>query len=374
MTQTFRGKAVKALAPVIAEPGRPLYELTKESILAAIESGIFTPGQQMPSTKDMADQLGVSLVTAHRALQELVSNGVLQRSQGKGTFVHDKYLDRLHSMPKHRLGLVLHSEASIADYYHGQVLDGIRSEADALRFDLVLLRFGEDLRNECDGFLFVNPLPAEVKALVESPVPIRKCVVVGASLNFDPTKIASVDVDNVGLGKRAMEHLAALRHRRVLFIGDDQLSNSLDRFTGFKQAIKQEQITLPPEWVFICSGWRLSETERVRLVRILQSPDRPTAIFAAGYYFALDCYAAARDAGLCVPGDLSVIGVDDPPSARYLSPALTTMSQPLIEVGRTAARYLVNAVNTQDSSPASAIPLIASQLIVRESTATVKHA
>jgi len=121
------------------------------------------------------------------------------------------------------------------------------------------------------------------------------------------------------------------------------------------------------------------------LVQVLMEPNRPTAIFAAGYYFALDCYAAAREAGLSVPAQLSIIGVDDPPSAQYLSPALTTMSQPLIEVGQTAARHVVNQVNQAGHSTGNGLadqvgrsrgphvgighPQLRAELVVRESTA-----
>ena len=337
---------VKKLTPVKSKPGKPLYAAVRDSLLVTIETGLFRPGEQMPSTKELSHQLKVSLVTAHRALQELVAAGVLQRSQGRGTFVHEKFLERRHTMTKHRLGLVLHGEASIADYYHGQVLDGIRAEADALRFDLVLLRFGEDTRNECDGFLYVNPLPEEVKVLIETHTTRRHSVIIGATLDKNVSVLASVDVDNVDLSRRAVEHLLALRHRRLMFVGEDALlSNSRDRIAGFKKAVEAAGLVVPERHVLMSSSWRLSDSERSRLVQLLTEPNRPTAIFAAGYYFALDCYAAAREAGLSVPGQLSIIGVDDPPSAQYLSPALTTMSQPLIEVGQTAARHVVNQVN-----------------------------
>src|SRR4051794_13909457 len=84
--------ATKLLRPVVPQPGRPLYLTARDAVREAVDAGIYCPGEQMPSTKELSEQLEVSLVTAHRALQELVGNGVLQRSQGRGTFVHHKYL------------------------------------------------------------------------------------------------------------------------------------------------------------------------------------------------------------------------------------------------------------------------------------------
>src|SRR5687768_11378322 len=128
--------AQKQLKAVQQEPGRPLYEVVKDSICAAIEEGVYGPGEQMPSTKCLSEQLGVSLVTAHRALQELVLSGVLERSQGRGTFVHHRYNERRKIASAMRVGLVFHREASLADYYHGQILEGVHQAAGDMATDL----------------------------------------------------------------------------------------------------------------------------------------------------------------------------------------------------------------------------------------------
>lgn len=335
------------LEPVTAEPGRPLYLSVRDSLRAAIDRGAFTPGEQMPSTKQLSEQLSVSLVTAHRALQELVASGVLRRSQGKGTFVHDRYLQRREQLSRCRVGLVLHREASIADYYHGQMLEGVRRASAKLGADLILLRFGEDVRNECNGFLYVNPLPDE---LVDIAATTRRqpTIIVGARVSEGP--IGCVDVDNIDLGRRAVEYLASLGHRNILFVGgDEQLSNSRDRRSGFEQGCRQYGIDFNRNIIFNAASWRLTDEERSALCQRLRASDRnhadrPTAIFAAGYYLALDVYSAAQQAGLEIPGDLSVVGVDDPPSASHLSPPLTTVRQPLVELGEEAVAKLVSAI------------------------------
>src|SRR5687767_14979501 len=94
------------LKSVKAQPGRPLYETVKDALCLAIDNGVFAPGDQMPSTKQLSEKLGVSLVTAHRALQELVLCGVLERSQGRGTFVHHRYFQRKQIATGMRVGLV----------------------------------------------------------------------------------------------------------------------------------------------------------------------------------------------------------------------------------------------------------------------------
>src|SRR5438477_4188373 len=122
----------KDLKPVQPQPGKPLYLAAKDRIREAIDAGAFIPGEQMPSTKDLSEQLEISLVTAHRALQELVNAGVIHRSQGKGTFVHQGYLQGKRTVGESRVGLVIESQASLADVYYGQVLEGVRQAAQSL--------------------------------------------------------------------------------------------------------------------------------------------------------------------------------------------------------------------------------------------------
>ncbi|MEM6560999.1 MAG: substrate-binding domain-containing protein, partial [Planctomycetota bacterium] len=97
----------------------------------------------------------------------------------------------------------------------------------------------------------------------------------------------------------------------------------------------------------------------------LAAPDRPTAVFACGYYFALDVYNAAQAAGLDVPTDLSVIGVDDPPSAEFLSPSLTTFRQPLTKLGYASVELLVGRINGQTEPVRRTLR---AELMVRNST------
>lgn len=350
--------------PVVPESGRPLYASVRDSLRSAIDNGVFKPGEQMPSTKELSEQMSVSLVTAHRALQELVSVGVLQRSQGKGTFIHDRYPLRKNQITESRVGLLIHREASLADYYHGQVLEGVRRESDRLNVDLILLRFGEDVRNECNGFLYLNPLPDE---LAEIEVHNRRQATVVIGARGTNSRIGSVDVDNVDLGRQAVDHLANLGHRRIMLVGGvDQNSNSRDRRAGFLAACDEHRISVPPDWLFGVPSWRLTADEQAQLAAILSRPDRPTAIVAAGYYFALDAYAAAAAAGLSVPGQLSIIGVDDPPSAEYVSPPLTTLRQPLVNLGEMAVSTLLELVRREDMQPGTRT--LRAELVIRGST------
>lgn len=360
---------VKPLKPIAPQPGRPLYLTARDAVREAIDSGVFSPGQQMPSTKELSEQLSVSLVTAHRALQELVTNGVLMRSQGRGTFVHQRYLDRKNTVSNTRVGLIFHAEASLADYYHSQILEGVRQAAQHLAVDLIMLRFGEDIRGECNGYLFVNPLGDEIEQLATVAKPKQPLMSVGAHVRRKG--VSCVDVDNVDLARQAVAHLASLGHTRIAYVGGaDELSNSVDRWNGFLGACRERGIKPHDDHILKGLSWRLDERERLDLIRVLSGPNRPTAVFAAGYYFALDAYGAASTVGMKIPEDFSLVGVDDPPSAAHLSPPMTTLRQPLVQLGHAAVTALYEQVQANRNEPVQRT--LWAELVIRRSSGPVR--
>lgn len=349
------------MAPVRPEAGRPLYLTVKDTIRRAIDEGTYPAGARIPSTQQLSRQLHVSLVTAHRALQELVAGGVLNRTQGRGTFVNKLEGQGGGVRARSRVGLVLHRDSSIADYYHGRIFEGVRQAAHDQHVDLVLLRFGEDLRRECDGLLCVNPLPDEVDSVVTRASRDMPVVVVGATV-ASPTDgtVCCIDSDNHDLARQAVATFAELGHDRIGYVGgNDAISNSRDRWRGFEQGCLDDGREIELGNVLRVGGWRLNDEEKMELVAMLRSPGRPTAVFAAGYYFALDLYTAAAEAGLGIGQDLAVIGVDDPPSAAHLSPPLATLRQPLKEMGQTAVVTLQQLISGQ---PARSLTLRAELL------------
>jgi DNA-binding LacI/PurR family transcriptional regulator len=360
------------LQPVRGEPGRPLYESVRDAVRDAVDRKVFVPGERLPSTKALSTTLEVSLVTVHRALQELVAAGVLRRGQGRGTFVHEAYAEPSHRTSSMRVGIVFHTEASLADSYHGQIMEGVRRGAEEIGADIVLLRYGEDWRNECQGYLYVNPFKAQLdhaprfgRRASVSDAPRQPTMVVGA--RTEVSLVGCVDTDNIGLADAAVQHLYDLGHRRIAFVGgQSDLTNNIDRLAGYRAACRRLGLDAGACREVSAQGWQLDEAGLTQAVEMLRSADAPTAVFAAGYYFALNMYTAANRAGLSIPEDVSVIGVDDPASASHLSPPLTTMRQPLVEIGKSAVRELFSQVRTGAKPGRRTLD---AELIIRESTA-----
>jgi DNA-binding LacI/PurR family transcriptional regulator len=351
----------KEIGPVIAQPGQPLYESVKQALTEAINSGHYQPGIRMPSTKELSRQMSVSLVTAHRALQELVTVGVLERTRGRGTYVVENHRD---IRPRLRVGVLIDPEASLANLYHSQILEGMHRAAVEHRADLVLMGHDSDIRPDAHGYVVINPTASELDDLairIGTKAPI---VVVGAQ--SDRQGVTSIDTDNQDLAWQAVNHLYHLGHRRIGFIiGEIGCSNCQDRREGFINACKSLGIAEKNRPIIETDGWQLKPDDKLKLNRML-GEDGLTALFAGNYYLTLDAYQVAATMGLKVPQDLTVVGVDDPQSAAHLRPALTTLRQPLTHLGHAAIAGISKYLGEEEHRLKS--QTMRSELVIRRSS------
>ena len=187
----------------------------------------------------------------------------------------------------------------------------------------------------------------------------------------DPAGVPSLDVPTVGAtnwagGVSATEHLTGLGHRRIGHVaGPATLSCSRARLDGYRAGLAAAGLPSDPDLVVegdfgYESGFRAA-------TRMLQLAQPPTAVFSANDQMALGVYEAVRRDGRRVPEDVSVVGFDDLPETRWSSPPMTTVHQPLAEMGMLAARSVLRLVHGQRvESPRVEL---ATQLVVRESTA-----
>jgi LacI family transcriptional regulator len=191
-------------------------------------------------------------------------------------------------------------------------------------------------------------------------------LVVVDPVNPPPSDLASVGATNWAGGLAATDHLVGLGHRRIAAIGGPgNYLCSRARIDGYRSALETAGIEYDPG--LVRHGDFQHEGGFTLGGELLDLPRRPTAIFAGSDQQALGVYEAARVRGLRVPQDLSVVGFDDLPVSRWVSPPLTTVRQPLAEMGQAAAQMLGDLIE--------GLPLrttrveLSTQMIVRESTA-----
>lgn len=192
-------------------------------------------------------------------------------------------------------------------------------------------------------------------------------VVVIDPLNPPPADVVSVGATNWAGGKAATEHLLELGHRRIAYIGGiEQAECNQARLHGYMAALAAHGVPVDPQ--YIVSGGRFRrDSGTAGLQALLGLDQRPTAIFAASDSIALGVLGEAARQGIGVPGQLSLIGFDGTMQGEESVPALTSVSQPLEEMGRTALRSLLRQARGEvlDSRRVE----LATQVIVRESTA-----
>jgi DNA-binding LacI/PurR family transcriptional regulator len=333
--------------------------------------------------RDVARQAGVSVATASRALNG--SLAVNARTRDRILTVVDE-LGFIPSPAARRLSLgrTLTVGVVISFLTRPQAAERLRGVDAVLadsEFDLVIYNVESVQKRDhyfatladahrTDGLLVISlpPSTAAVEALRTAPVPV-------VFIDVHTPSIATmhrVIGDDAAGGALAARHLLELGHRSIGFIGDAEedpfgFTSSRDRHSGMADELSTAGVTIAPNWMALGAHGRYEARERAR--QMLVTNDRPTAILAASDTQALGVIAAARELGLHVPDDLSVVGYDDVEAADYVG--LTTVRQQLFDSGLRGAQLLLGEI--EHRSVESVVVQLAPELVVRATTAPPKE-
>jgi DNA-binding LacI/PurR family transcriptional regulator len=352
----------------------------------------------MPTIRDVAEKAGVGLGTVSRVLNDshLVSEPTRQRVL--------KAISDLNYMPsltarRLSLGKTMTIAVIVPFFTRPSVTERLRGIENTLvtsDYDLTIYNVETvKRRDECmqhvirreraDGVLIISlsPRDEDLSMLMDPEIPV---VLVDAN-HTSLSGLNRVVEDDIAGGYKATRHLVELGHKRIGYISDyldtpfnftssrdrfhisDYLdtpfnfTSSRDRFHGFRQALEKSGIVFCPEYQGQGPHGRQAAYENA--ARILALPEPPTAIFAASDTQAMGVLQAARDAGLDVPGELSIIGYDDLEIAEYLG--LTTIRQLLYLSGQRGAELLIDAIQETPREPQCEV--LPTELVVRNTTA-----
>ena len=343
----------------------PAHEQVRERIRELILQGEFVAGEKLPSEPDIAERLGVSRMTANKAILALVAEGHLVREKGKGTFVAEPSPELL------RCAVAIVPEdvtLAMEDYYFGALYWNVQATlADrGVPVEIVRLTTGIGQPGPKDaGLIAINPPERTLDELLAYARGGAPVVILGASWLDHGLNI--VDSDNFLGAGLAVNHLADLGHRRIAILGaclED--SNSQDRLKGYRTAMKARQLTPRPEDEFgVEQAIALEDTVLNAILAGIR--DGITAFFVAGPHLTVQLQAAVQRAGFRVPEDVSIVGYDDPAFLSMAHPAPTTIRQPLAEMAKAACSVLVERLQSGD--PRSAKRVLDPELVVRSSTA-----
>jgi LacI family transcriptional regulator len=217
-----------------------------------------------------------------------------------------------------------------------------------------------------DGIILASGLVSDtaVKQLIDHQIPLA---VIARDLPV--LAVNAVLVDDFAGGYMAVSHLLSLGHRRIGVVAEDlRLMSSRERVRGYRHALEEAGAENDDSLVRV-SDFTIEGGRRAAL-ELLQMPDRPTALFACNDLLAIGAMRAAKELGLAIPEDLSVVGFDNTILAEIVDPGLTTVAQPIGNMGRQVVDLLIDEIQGEEK-PARRVVLLP-RLVERKSTAPVR--
>jgi LacI family transcriptional regulator len=310
----------------------------------------------------VSDRVTIAQVAEEAAVSAMTVSNVLNGRPGASEETRRRVLDaagRLGYQPNlsarnlkaGRTGLIGVMTLDLTGQYGLEIVRGIADELASDEREMLISATYQDAVRELertqflarglvDGVLMVAPALEDdtLEALRRKNLP---CVVI------DPRRtdvsMPRVTVDNYGGTRQAAEHLLELGHTRIAYIkGIADLESSELRYKGFHDALRLAGVDLDERLV---AESDFTYTQGFRIASALIAEHRPTALMAGGDLIALGAVDAARACGLRVPDDLSVVGFDDLPQAAQTFPALTTVRQPLHDMGKLGTRMLLSLID-----------------------------
>jgi DNA-binding LacI/PurR family transcriptional regulator len=336
------------------------------------------PIHARPTLADVADAAGVSTATASRVLNGLGNVRRETRDQVERTMHALGYVRQRapRGLPADRTGsiaLVVCEEGMrlFADPFFARVLGGVNKELAPTDIQLALLmtQSVKDYETSvlrylrsghADGALFVSMHGRYPIDLSRVGVPVAST---GRPVCAQAARYSYVDSDNKGGAQCAVRHLIALGRGTIATVaGPADMTPGIDRLAGYREAVGENGI-LDPGLVAYGDFSQPSGEHAIRLL-LERRPDID-AVFVASDLMAIGVLRGLRKAGRRVPEDVAVIGFDDAPAARLTDPPLTTIRQPVEEMGARTARELLTLIGDPKAQPRRVV--LGTELVIRES-------
>ena len=261
-------------------------------------------------------------------------------------------------------GIIRSIENAAAKVGYSVLLGDTQRDPEKVKHYAAMVRSGQ-----VDGILlFSHQFPFDLKEdsslLHHLPPMVNSC----EPLALD--NICKVMINNTAAAKMAVNHLLDLGHRRIGAItGNMDAPSSQERLAGYTQALQEAGIEFSVE--LVVDGNYQIESGKLGATKLLALHNRPTAIFCFSDNIAVGAYSALYEAKIEVPQQMSIVGFDDTEFSGYLNPPLTSVHQPLIEIGQQCMRLLLAQLNAKPiSNKYVELPV---QLIIRNSTAKISH-
>ncbi len=324
---------------------------------------------------EVAREAGVSTATVSRVINDRrhvreATRRKVEEAMTRLGYVANRQARGLASGRSKVIGLLVYE---LGSSYFNQLIRGIDAAVTGIGYDLMLYTTHARREREAqhaaelasgpvDGLIIV--LAVDIMSYVDR-LHRQRMPFVLLDYDSDTGGTTFITAANRQGTREAVDHLIGLGHRRIGFItGTPGTSSARERLAGYRASLRRANIEHDPR--LVVKGDFLEERGYEAMKQLLSLEDRPTAVFTSADTAAFGALQAIREAGLRVPHDISIVGFDDIPEASLVTPALTTVRQPLREMGATAVRLLQRLMDEPDATPRRTE--LATELIVRDSS------
>ena len=310
----------------------------------------------MASIRDVAKLAGVSITSVSRVLNNDKNFTITEETKKKiydaieelNYKVPESYTK--HNLKKFNIGCIqrLTVEGN-KDNYFSTIVSGIKShlskQGKSLEFLLTQMDFDSTNYQNIfqiypKGLIIMGDINSEAYEFLKSKIKY----IVGIDTSYN-------DIDNIRYNRfdaavEALEYLIECGHKKIAYIGSNIVPDNLKnvgRFEAYLRVMAVHNLPVDKSWI-IDSKWH-KETCFIETVKLLQSNNRPTAIFVGSDYMAIVANSAVHSLGLKVPDDISIVSISDILESAYMTPPLTTVSVPQKEMGKLATEVLLQRIN-----------------------------
>ena len=327
-----------------------------------------------PTIYDVAEKAGVSISTVSKVLNNTGSLADKTRKKVKETMEELNYQPSVVASVKKRIQTIGLLIPNIANPFMAEVARSIENHVKRHGYSLMICSTDNDVKNEVEyisilkqkyteGIIVATGLKKEkaIKELVKTDLPI-------ALLSRDVPSLAAdtVMVDDYLGGYEATRHLIGLGHEKIAMLTEDTSFSTIQaRVRGYKEALEEAGLNYD-ESLVLANNTSIEEGKKA-MMNLLKESSPPTAVFASTESLAIGAVQGARELNVKVPDKLSIVGFDDTVLSTICEPPLTTIAQPIEEMGKKVAELLIEEIEKKKESKQRVV--LSPKLIVRNSTA-----
>ncbi|MBC04914.1 LacI family DNA-binding transcriptional regulator [Thalassospira sp.] len=336
--------------------------------------------EKIATIEDVARHAGVSIATVSRALHkpDVVSENTREKVQSAIAATGYTANVMARNLRLNRSGMILLLVPDIGNPFFSAILSGIEKGASQAGYNVLIGDTQNDPEREATYAAYLRSNQADAMILLNGRLPVALAnapanatpPVVIACERIPGCALPTVIIDNDEAAFVATRHLTDLGHHRIAHVaGPAKNILTIDRIAGYRRALETAGITVDPDLIYT-GDFSIDSGITAGRALLADPKTRPTAVFCSSDGMAIGVIVAAKEQGLRIPEDLSVVGFDDIPHAAAYDPPITTVRQPRRRLGEQAIALLLERLGSKlplaaDDSGPSIIP---TELIIRQSS------